>query len=245
MNKDGIRINNMYFGYSKHRYILKDINLDIINKGVYSIFGPNGSGKTTLAKCICSIYSSYSGKIKIYGENLNRLKKNKLSKLISYVPQDNIISFPYIARDIIRMGKYNNQNFIKSSSRIDKYTNDVITKLKIENIADKFITQLSGGERQLINIARAINQDTPIIILDEPNHSLDYGNQFKIMDLLKELSKSKIVILTEHEPNRVEYISDYCIIINKGKIITYEKSSKQLINESINKLYPTLIGKAV
>ncbi|HHV39155.1 MAG TPA: ABC transporter ATP-binding protein, partial [Tepidimicrobium sp.] len=168
-----INIKDLYFGYDNNK-VLKGISVNICNGQLYALFGPNGSGKTTLLKCIAGFLTYKRGTIMVMGKTIKELRPKELSRYISYVPQEHKLSFPFTVEEIVLMGRTPYLGGFSGPSDEDiKYTNDAIKRVGIENIVNRSYTELSGGQRQLVLIARAIAQDTPIVVMDEPTSALD------------------------------------------------------------------------
>ena len=230
-----IFLNKVSVNYSNIK-VLNNINIQILSNGIYCLFGPNGSGKSSLIKSICGLLK-YKGDILLNGKNLNRLKIEELSKKISYVPQLIEPSFNFIVIDIVMMGDKNYSKNITYTNKMVEKANNFLKIVGIKHLREKYINELSGGEIQMVHIARVLNQDTPIILLDEPTNNLDFGNQITLWNLLKKLSLKKIIIASTHDPNYVIWFADIVFILNKGKLV--DKLVGSMLNmEKIAELYP-------
>ena len=173
------------------------------------ILGPNGIGKSTLLNCICGLLVPKQGEILINNLNINKMTPRSIAQHIGYVQQSQIYSFGYTIIDYVLMGRANNVGLFHKPSEYDrKKAEDALKLVGINHIATALITEVSGGERQLASIARVIAQEPQIILLDEPTAHLDYGNQIRILKLIKTLNKRGYsILMTTHNP-------DHCIMLN-------------------------------
>ncbi len=220
-----IRIEELYFSYGKMK-VLENVNL-IINKGDFTLIaGHNGSGKTTLLKILLGILKPKKGLIYIDNKNINDIFKNKKRHTpIAYINQGVInTSLPITVREVINIGYL-------TKNKIDNYkTEDIITKLRINNIKDKLYKNLSGGQKQKVNIARCLVQEPKIMLLDEPTSFLDYKSQIEIMNIIKELnSKYDItIIVVSHDIKLVEEYSKKIYILENGNLKELDKNINSL-----------------
>ncbi|ABK61002.1 MULTISPECIES: ABC transporter ATP-binding protein [Clostridium] len=234
-----IEVKKLKFLYNNEK-ILDDVNIKIERGKFYSIIGPNGSGKTTLIKNICKILEGKNGHIFINEKDINKMDFNSISKSISVVSQDTNIDFDFSVMDIVLMGR---TPYIKAFST-ETYQDLNIAKeamefLDVWRLKDKNIRSLSGGERQRVLIARAICQNTDIILLDEPISHLDIKYQIELLNKLKSLNINKkiTVIAILHDLNLASTYSDYIVLMNKGKIVDSGTSEQVLTKENIKNVY--------
>ncbi|MGD1823082.1 MAG: ABC transporter ATP-binding protein [Pleomorphochaeta sp.] len=228
-----IKINELNFKYD-YNHIFQDLSLEF-NKGKFhGILGPNGCGKTTLLKTIIKILKIEDNSIYHNNEDINQIERTYIAKNIAYVEQssNNLPKIKVI--EYINLARYTFDDYYKKDNLIVLET---IKLLKIEKLKDKYITQLSGGELQKVIIARALAQETKIIILDEPTANLDPLHQLEIMDLLKYLVKEKeiTIITTLHDINLALAYCDEVLLI-KDKLITQGLTQK-IINKNNIKTY--------
>lgn len=238
-----IDINNLHFQYDKKQEIIKGLNLKVNEGTLLAILGKNGCGKSTLLECILGFNTIKEGKIEICGRNLIDYSEKELAKKIAYISQNTIINMDYTVREFISFGRnpYINFGFSFSKENEDFVYKNAI-RCGIEDLLDCDINKISGGERQLAYIARALTQDTPIIIMDEPTASLDFGNQQKLFKLLIELKKlGKTIIFTTHNPNHIFALDCNVAVINNGRIgINGDKTILDL--KIVNEIYNSEFG---
>lgn len=218
-----LSVENLHFSYSNRaNEILKGINCSIKKGERVAILGSNGAGKSTFFGLITGILTNYTGSLKLKGQEIKKISRQSIAENISFVPQKHEPMFPFTVKDFILMGRYSKINAFGNPS--DKDLEAVMSAAE-ETGAIKYIdrpyNELSGGEIQLAIIARALAQETEILILDEPNTHLDFKNQFKVFNLICDISKKRNVtlIMSLHNPNDVMLFSERAIVINNGVVV--------------------------
>jgi len=201
---------------------LKNLNININEGELIAILGPNGAGKTTLLKTILRLLEPVTGVIYINEWDISKLSVREHAKVVSYVPQEHVQTFPYRVVDIVVMGLCPYISIVASPS--DSHYDEALTVLEnlgIRHLANRPYVTLSGGERRLVLIARALMQKPKIMLLDEPTVNLDLHNKVKILSILSKLSRSKriTIIFSTHDPNEALAVADRIIIIHKGSIM--------------------------
>jgi len=238
-----IELRELSCGYGK-KPILSGVNL-IINKGELTcVLGKNGSGKTTLFKTILGLLPSMGGNILYDGKILTSYSGKGVARLISYVPQAHGTPFPFTVLDVVLMGQY-----IHTSGMFGKPQRQNIEKaikcmevLGIESLMYKNISKISGGEKQMVFIARAIAQEPSFIIMDEPTANLDMGNSIKVMKVAQLLKqKGYGVIMNTHMPDQALQFADKVIMLKNGKISNIGDPQQVLKSNTLTDLYNTPI----
>lgn len=223
-----------------NKNILSDISLDIKKGMFYSILGPNGSGKTTLLKNISRTLEPNKNTVYIEDKDIIKYKYKDLAKELAYVPQDTSVDFDFPAIDVVLMGRVPYLRRFENESKKD--IEIVERSMRLTNtwhLKDKNIRNLSGGERQRIIIARALAQESNIILLDEPISQLDIHHQIEIMDTIKSLNKKcNITVITVlHDLNIASQYSDCLILVDKGEIASVGEPEVVLSQTNIKKIY--------
>lgn len=236
MNKF-IEINNLSFSY-QDQLILKDIDLSFEKGKFYSIIGPNGSGKSTFIKNISKIVVPAHKAVFIDDKDVMSINSKNLAKTMAVIPQNITIDYEFTAFEIVMMGrspyKKRFQDFNTEDRLIvEKYMKATDTWI----LKDKLITQLSGGENQRVIAARALCQETDIILLDEPTSHLDIQYQVEFLNIFKQLKKDKVIIAVLHDLNLSAIFSDQIILINKGQLIANGSPSEVINKTNIKNVY--------
>lgn len=232
-----IEVSNLSCGYGS-KEILNDISFTIDKGAVLSILGANGSGKSTLLKAMVGILP-YAGDILIDNRDIRGFSRKERASLVAYVPQSSSIPFDFDVLEIVLMGRFHTSTLNLSYSQQDK--NEAFKALKqvgIEDFKTRIFRNLSGGERQLVLIARALAQKSKIIIMDEPVTGLDLGNQMRLLDLISTLaSDGKIVIQTTHYPDHALRVSTQVLWLDGGKILAFGSPEEVISTQRIYDVY--------
>ncbi len=233
-----LEIKNLNFYYGDN-HILKNISFSAESGSLWGLMGPNGSGKTTFFKCILGLLKHTGSQIKINNIDLKKINTPKLAKLISYVPQEHKPPFPFTVREIVLMGRSPHMGGIFGLKKEDyNEAEKAIDMVDIADIADKPVTALSGGQRQLTLIARSIAQNSPVMILDEPTSALDFNNQINIWKILKKLAESgKLIIACSHDPNHLLWFAENTLVIKNGEILASGKTEDIITNRLLKEIY--------
>lgn len=212
-----IKVSGVEFSFNGSR-ILKDMNLMVDSGEVLGIVGPNGSGKTTLLRCINRILKPKAGSILIDGQELNSLGQEDIARRIGYVPQTETKTFPATVFDTVLMGRKPHINW-KPGDKDLRIVSSVIKKLGLESLAMRDVTELSGGQRQKVVMARALAQEPQVLLLDEPTSSLDLKHQMEVMNIAKAQTKDGVsVVMAIHDLNLAARYSDKIVMVKDGYI---------------------------
>lgn len=228
-----LEVNGIEFRY-KSKEVLKDIEFHLEKNEILSILGPNGVGKTTLLKCMNTILKPQNGTIMVDREDVLKLEQKEIARRVGYVPQ-RCEPARLTAFDAILLGRMPHMKWNVSSEDIRK-VEETIKKLHLEDMALRYIDELSGGELQKVGIARAIAQNPKLLLLDEPTSSLDLKNQLGILDTVREVVRNENVsaIITMHDLNLAFRYSDKFLFLKDGTIFaagSMEDITPQIIQE--------------
>lgn len=236
---NAIEINNLEFGYGDS-LILKDISFNVKKGEFLSIIGPNGSGKSTLLKTLNRLTHIKNGSILIDDKDIEEYKTKDLAKKVALVPQDTTLDYEFSVEDVVTMGRHPYKGRFEKEDQEDKAI--VYEAMEMTNtftLKDRLITEISGGERQRVFIAKALAQKTQIIFLDEPTSHLDINHQMDVLNLLKKLNKEKniTIILVIHDINLAARYSDEIILLNHGIIQGKGTPEEVITSENVELAY--------
>ena len=236
-----IKISDLCFDYDSRR-VLRHLSCRIKSHDFVGIIGPNGVGKSTLIKCLSGFLSPKEGKIFLNDKPLSEYKKLELAQHISLVAQQSYYEFDFKVNQIVLMGRYPYLKFWQSYSTADKQkAMDVLAELKISHIAERRLSELSGGEFQLVMIARALVQDTDILLFDEPASHLDIHHQIKIFSILKELNRqqNKTIIAVSHNINLAAEYCDKILVMKDGTNAHFDSVEKVMKPQKLSHIFQT------
>jgi len=233
-----VEVSNLSFSYGD-RLIIDKINFYVEDGQLISVLGPNGVGKSTLFRCILGLLRDYTGKIFLTGKDIKKLSTGEMAKLIAYIPQSHYPSFNYSVFDMVLMGTAVQISSLSSPGKKQiELVNRALDKMGIYHLKERGYMQISGGERQLVLLARALVQEAKILVLDEPTSNLDFGNQIKVMLQIKNLAKEGYTIIqSTHNPDQTFLFSDKIMAMKGGRIIKYGKPDDIISNDLIQSLY--------
>ena len=234
----GIKVKDLNAFYGKHQ-VLHNISFTADNGKLICVLGPNGVGKSTLFQCVLGLNEQHDGEIEIDNKNIKNLGVRQRARLISYIPQSHSPVFSYNVKDIVLMSTESTIKGFGSPGKLQEdMAKEAMGKVGITYLADRKYTEISGGERQLVMIARALAQQAKTIIMDEPTSNLDYGNQIRIMSRIKELTKEGYTIIqSSHQPDQAFLYADEILVLNEGKILIQGNPKDVLTEQIIHKIY--------
>ncbi|WP_461207161.1 ABC transporter ATP-binding protein [Clostridium sp. DL1XJH146] len=234
-----ILIDNLSFSYSNQN-ILDKISFEIEKGEFCSIIGPNGSGKTTLLKNISKSITPKKDTIFIENEDVIKINRKDIARKMALVPQNTYIDFEFSVLDVVLMGRTPYLNRFEGEKKEDfNIAKEAMIKTNVWNLKDKSISKISGGEMQRVLIARALTQETSILLLDEPVSHLDMNHQIELMDTLKLLNEkeNKTIVVVLHDLNIAVQYSNKVILLNNGMIEAIGHPKEVLTKEIITKIY--------
>lgn len=233
-----IEVKNLSFSYGSGT-VLENISFSAEQGSLISVLGPNGVGKTTLFRCLLGFLKPSSGHVLINGKDVNKYSKKELAKEIAYIPQSYNPVFNHTVLDCVLMGLTSSlSTFEQPGPEHEKKALQCLQMLGIEKLAYRGSMKISGGERQLMLIARALVQDAKILIMDEPTSSLDYGNSFNVMDRIADLrDKGYTILFSSHNPEQGLRWADRVLAFKNGRLIADGPAEKALSGNVLKELY--------
>jgi iron complex transport system ATP-binding protein len=211
---------DLTIGYSD-RVVGTHLDIALSTGEVLALLGPNGGGKTTLLKTLLGLLAPKAGEVRLGEKPLSRYASRERARLIAYVPQSHSATFAFTVEAVVLMGRTAHGNLLSRPTMADRTVADrVLERFGINHLAERPYTEISGGERQLALLARALAQEPQFIVLDEPTASLDFGNQGKVMREIRALAASGLgVLFTTHDPNHAMRAADRAFLLRQGSRI--------------------------
>ena len=227
------------FFYQKNVPIFDNINFEVNPGEILAILGPNGAGKTTMLRCITGMLKWKSGKSLLDGEDISSMTPRKLWSKMAYVPQAKSVSSAYTALEMVLLGRSSHLNIFETpkTADVDKAM-EVLSSLGIERLADKKCSEMSGGELQMVLIAKALASDPKVLILDEPESNLDFKNQLVVLDAMSNLAAGGMTcIFNTHYPAHALQRAGKALILSKGGSYVFGDTISVVTEENIRNAF--------
>lgn len=235
-----LEVENGCFGYPKQEEILTDINIKLEEGHILSVLGPNGIGKTTLLKCMIGLMPWSRGRSLLTGKDIRTLKSKEIWNMISYIPQTHGFSFSYTGLEMVMLGRSSHLGlFSQPGHREIEMAEAMMEKVEITRLADKDCNRMSGGELQMVLIARALINEPKLIILDEPETGLDFHNQILVLNMVEKLAHEENIgaIMNTHYPTNAMSIADEALMMNRKGDRFYGPTGDILNESNISKSF--------
>ena len=232
-------VKDLSFSYNGKRNILNKLNLSINDGDLICVLGKNGVGKTTLFNCLLGILNNYQGQILLNSKELKSLQETDIAKLVGYVPQSSSVNFAYTVLDYVLMGLASQIGlFSKPNNTHIQKALDALKSMGILDYKDRLYTELSGGEKQQVTIARAIVGQPKILFFDEPTAHLDYVNQTKVLKVIRDLSlKGYAIVFSSHDPNQALMFDCEAVLFDSQGCIEKGRANDLITEENLKKVY--------
>lgn len=233
-----LAVESLAFGYPS-KPVGHDASFSLEPGEVLCLLGPNGSGKTTLFKTILGLLPPQGGVVQLDGQDLAGWSRRRVARIMGYVPQAHAAYFPFSVLETVLMGRTAHIGLFASPSKRDVVVAErVLESLNISDLRDAIYTRISGGERQLTLVARALAQEPEILVMDEPTASLDFGNQMLVLHQIRRLAESGIgIILSTHDPDHAFLCADRVAMLHEGKLVRLGAPDEVITPESLKQLY--------
>lgn len=228
--------------------VLDHFSLELMQGCVVCLMGVNGCGKSTFLDCVLGENKPNAGSIEIKGSDITAMKAHERAQLLAYVPQKHEQTFPYTVKHLVAMGRMVYQSGFGSTDENDRsLVGEALLTCGIEHLKDRICTELSGGEMQMVLLARALVQDTPLIVLDEPTAHLDFKNELLFLETIESLviDKNVSVLMATHSPNQAFHLSSAGLdvqvaLMSQGKVVKAGKPEDILTPESLRHYFGVL-----
>jgi iron complex transport system ATP-binding protein len=237
-NRLKLEARNLTFAYGT-RMVLDGVSLELNSGELLTLLGPNEAGKSTLFRCLLGLEAARSGEVLLNGENIRAKSPGALARHIAYIPQIHYPAFNYSALDMVLMGTASQgKKWAVPNAAQQKAAREALELLGAAHLGPRSFRELSGGERQLVLIARALAQKARLLVMDEPAASLDYGNQFRLLRQIKALTKSGYgVLLSTHTPDHALLFADRALALHESRVIACGLPEEALTAGLISTLY--------
>ena len=238
-----LAVEDLAFGYGA-RIVGAGIAFTLAPGEVLCLLGPNGGGKTTLFKTLLGLLPAKAGRVLVDGEDVARWPRARLARTIAYVPQAHAAFFPFRVRDVVLMGRASRLKPFAGPGRADAEATDrALATLGIGHLAERVYTEISGGERQMVLIARALAGEPRILVMDEPTASLDFGNQTRVLEQVRRLSATGIaVVLSTHDPGHAFLCADRVALLHGGRLLALGSPEATITPETLRLLYGVAVA---
>ena len=222
--------------------VVHGVSFDIPRGQFVCVIGANGCGKSTLLKNLLGLVKPFGGTVHIDGKNVDGMDERERARHFAYIPQAHTPPFPFKVSDVVILGRtpYLTGMATNTSERDQVIAYRAMQQLSIEHLADSIYTELSGGQQQLVLIARALAQQPDLLVMDEPTASLDFGNQQLVLSCVYKLSRLGMsVLMVTHDPDHALFCSDRVIMMEAGNIIGDGTPTEIITTENLRRIYNT------
>lgn len=240
MKQPVYEVNNITFRYPGYSdKVLDGASLRLGKGEILCILGPNGAGKTTLLNCMAGLLRPESGEILLCGRDISSMKEKEIAALAGYVPQLHTPAFDYSVLDFVLMGMAPKTGMLsRPGAAEEQKVIELLGQMGLAELANKSYLDISGGERQQLLIARALVHEPEVVLFDEPTAHLDYGNQHRILRMIKKMASSGYsVIITTHNPDHALLLGDKAAVVSRGGTIVQGDSSEIVTEDLLSKVY--------
>jgi len=218
----------------------RDLSLAVAPGEIVCLLGPNGCGKTTLFRTLLGLIPALAGRVTLDGRPLSALNRAEIARAMAYVPQAHVPPFPYRVEEVVLMGRTARMRLLTAPSAADKAAaRAALARLGIGDLGGADYSRLSGGQRQMVMIARALAQEAPILVMDEPTASLDFGNQARVLARIADLARAggHAVILSTHDPDQAFALNARVILMHEGAILAEGSPDQVLTPDRLSRVY--------
>ncbi|GJE61631.1 putative ABC transporter ATP-binding protein [Methylobacterium trifolii] len=238
-----LAVEDLAFGYGTRR-VGTGVSFTLAAGETLCLLGPNGGGKTTLFKTLLGLLPAQGGRVRLDGADVARMPRAALARAIAYVPQAHAAFFPFRVREVVLMGRASRLPAFASPGPADHAAaSAALDALDIGHLAERVYTEISGGERQLALIARALAGEPRVLVMDEPTASLDFGNQARVLGQIRRLGARGIaVILSTHDPGHAFLCADRVALLHGGRLLALGPPALTITPESLRTLYGVAVA---
>ena len=221
------------------RTVGREVSFALEAGEVMCVLGPNGGGKTTLFRTVLGLLPKHHGVIRLHDQEIENLSRSEIARRVGYVPQGHLGYFAFTVREFVLMGRTAHLGLFSVPGRKDgEISERFLESLGIAHLADKPVTEISGGERQLALVARALAQEPKLLVLDEPTASLDFGNQVRVLQRISALAASGISILfSSHDPDHAFLCAQRALLLAEGRVLEIGAPRAVIRADTLQRMY--------
>lgn len=234
-----LEVRDLTVGYStarEQRLALREVSLQLFAGELLGLVGPNGSGKTTLLRAVTRVVRPLAGEVRVCGDYVSTLSQRELACRVAVVPQDPLLPDSFSALECVLMGRTPHLHLLQNEGRVDhEATQRAMILTETQSLAERPVGQLSGGERQRVVVARALAQETPVLLLDEPTAHLDIGHQAGVLGLMRTLCRDqgKAVLAVVHDLTLAASYCDRLVMLRGGGTVVAEGSAADILTREL------------
>jgi iron complex transport system ATP-binding protein len=233
-----LQAEDLAIGYG-HRTVATGLSFSLASGEVFCLLGPNGCGKTTLFRTLLGLLPPLAGTVRLDGRPIGELPRVEVARRVAYVPQAHAPAFPYSVHEVVLMGRAARLGLFSQPGRADRLrAQAALDKLGIGALADADYSRLSGGQRQLVLLARALAGECAFMVMDEPTASLDYGNQALVLERIRQLARDGIgIVMSSHDPDHVLAVGHRAALMRDGTVLRQGAVDEVMDSATLGRLY--------
>ncbi|RKY43031.1 MAG: ABC transporter ATP-binding protein [Candidatus Latescibacterota bacterium] len=232
-----LEIDGLRFSYGS-KPVLENIEMQASPGEITAVIGPNAAGKTTLLKCIARILKPDEGSIVLDGKEMNNFKKEEITKYVSYLPQETSANAVLTVFEAVLLGRLHSLSWRVGDDALT-LVSEVLEDLEIEDLASKYLNELSGGQKQMVSIAQSLVREPKVLLMDEPTSSLDLQHQLEVLDLIRDVTVDREIttLIALHDLNLAARYADKIVVLHNGTVYASGKSAPVLTPEMVRHIY--------
>lgn len=236
-----LQVEGLHFAYAGAPPLLTDVSFELLGGQTVCLLGPNGSGKTTLMRCVLGLETLAAGRVRVDGQDLAAWSPKRRAQHMAYVPQSSAVAFPFTVFDVVLMGRSAHLRFMADPDDTDRRkASQALDRLQILHLHERLFEQLSGGERQLVLLARALAQQARLLVMDEPCAALDLGHQVQVLQAMHSLvGEGYAILLSTHLPEQAFALQAQVALLAQGRLRGPAPAADMLTAAALSGLYGT------
>ncbi len=233
-----LEVKDVSCGYDGQNPVQKFVNFSVNSGEVCCVLGPNGCGKTTLFKTLLGLLPPRAGSIMIDGQNVTKWSPKKLATVMAYASQQHVPPFPYRVKDVVLLGRANKSGVSQPTDEDYRIVDEAMRDMGVYDLRDRPYTDISGGQLQLVMIARALAQQPQLLVLDEPTAALDYGNAIRVIGKVRWLaSQGYAVLMTTHSPDHAFMCRSNVVLLQASQPMCFGKAAEIITERNMREAY--------